>query len=168
MNIDELNTKYDEIFSKNAEIQQLLTELDGHNDILYFLYDTDIKRPNPVLNSLIDNYEALIFKIREAHADIKASLAEFGDEKELADGVNANEDLTEKVKELILWKLRRLYMVYDETPILAYVEGDFLNTELIGNAPPISVPSRQDEDERYNSEASPEAGLFPSNPENQN
>lgn len=168
MNLDTLNAKYDEIFNKNTEIQALLTELDDHNEILYFLYDTQIKRPNLVLNSMIDAYEALIFKIREAHKDIKDSLAEFGDEKELADGVNANEDLTEKVKELILWKLRRLYMVYDETPILPYVVGDFINTELIGNAPPASASYRQEEEEQNPADVSSEAGLFPSNAESRN
>ena len=140
MNIDELNAKFDEIYAKNKDIQKLFVELEDHNEILFHLYDTSIRRPNAVLNTLIDDYETLIFKIRESHKDIKDSLAAFGDEKELAEGVNNNDDLTDKVKDLILWKLRRLYMVYDEEPILPYVNGEFLNTDLIGNAPPSSPP----------------------------
>lgn len=167
MNIDELNAKYDEIYNKNAEIQVLFTELEDYSDILFFLYETEIKRPNAVLNTMIDKYESLIFKIRESHKDIKDSLAEFGDEKELAEGVTQNENLTEKVKELILWKLRRLFMIYDETPILPYVEGDFINTELIGSAPP-EEPAEEPEEAPAEEEggkeedaSSAEAGLFP-------
>ena len=140
MNIDELNAKFDEIYAKNKDIQKLFAELEDHNEILFHLYDTAIKRPNATLNTLIDNYETLIFKIRESHKDIKDSLDAFGDEKELAQGVNNNENLTDKVKDLILWKLRRLFMVYDEEPILPYVNGEFLNTDLIGNVPPGSPP----------------------------
>ncbi|MCG8338407.1 MAG: hypothetical protein MJE63_28200 [Proteobacteria bacterium] len=140
MNIDELNAKFDEIYAKNKDIQKLFVELEDHNEILFHLYDTEIKRPNAALNTLIDNYETLIFKIRESHKDIKESLDAFGDEQELAQGVNNNENLTDKVKDLILWKLRRLYMVYDEEPILPYVNGEFLNTDLIGNLPPVSTP----------------------------
>ncbi len=140
MNIDELNAKFDEIYAKNKDIQKLFTELEDHNEILFHLYDTPIRRPNAVLNALIDDYETLIFKIRESHKDIKDSLAAFGDERELAQGVNNNDNLTDKVKDLILWKLRRLYMVYDEEPILPYINGEFLNTDLIGNVPPVSTP----------------------------
>lgn len=176
MNIDELNAKYDEIYAKNAEIQKLFSELEDYSDILFFLYDTDIKRPNTALNTMIDTYESLIFKIRESHKEIKDSLAEFGDEKELAEGVTHNDSLTEKVKELILWKLRRLFMVYDEEPILPYVEGDFINTELIGSAPSSETPqspeapeepsqaeAEEEEEEEDRFASSPEGALFPSN-----
>lgn len=163
MNIDELNAKYDEIYNKNLEIQQLFTEVEDYNDILLFLYDTKIKRHNIVLNTMIDNYEGLIFKLREAHKEIKASLADFGDEQELAEGVKANDQLTEKIKELILWKLRRLYMIYDEEPILPYVEGDFLNTELIGQ--PESVPEPKTRPARSSDEektaVNPDGDVFP-------
>ena len=178
MNVDQLNAKYDEVYNKNLEIQQLLTEVEDYNDILFYLYDTEIKKPNVVLNTMIDNYEGLIFKIRESHKEIKEVLAEFGDEKELADGISANENLTDKIKELILWKLRRLYMVFDEEPILPYVEGAFLNTELIGEPKleEVSEPAQNgadedeseseeengndNEEENEDSKVSPEGGVF--------
>lgn len=163
MNIDQLNAKYDEIYNKNVEIQQLFREVEDYNNILFFLYDTEIKRPNIVLNTMIDNYEGLIFKIRESHKDIKSSLEEFGKEEELAEGVKNNEKLTDKVKDLILWKLRRLFMVYDEEPILPYIEGDFLNMELIGK-PPRPAPLAKSEgnsDEEKDSRVTPDGGVFP-------
>ncbi len=146
MNIDELNAKFDEIYAKNSDIQKLFSELEDHNEILFFLYDTEIQRPNAALNTMIDTYESLIFKIRESHKEIKDSLADFGDEKELSQGVSNNENLTDKVKDLILWKIKRLFMVYDEQPILPYVTGDFLNTDLIGNAPPVALPPEEPAD----------------------
>ncbi|MBU2511129.1 hypothetical protein KJ966_07315 [bacterium] len=163
MNVDELNAKYDEIYNRNAEIQQLLTEVKDYNDILFFLYGTEIKRPNIVLNTMIDNYEGLIFKLRESHKEIKASLKEFGDEQELAEGVSNNDNLSEKVKELILWKLRRLFMVYDEEPILPYVKGDFLAAELIGKTK-TTVPSAKPtpvKKEDNSPRVTPEGGVFP-------
>lgn len=171
MNVDELNAKYDEIYNKNLEIQQLLTEVQDYNDILFFLYDTEIKRPNLALNTMIDNYEGLIFKLRESHKEIKASLEEFGDEQELAEGISNNDDLTEKVKELVLWKLRRLFMVYNDEPILPYVEGDFLTMELVG--PPTAVPTPEisaDESDGDISAVTPEGGIFGENgdPDNMN
>lgn len=170
MNVDELNAKYDEIYNKNIEIQQLLSEVDDYSDILFFLYDTEIKKPNVVLNTMIDNYEGLIFKIREAHKEIKASLYDFGDENDLAEGVKANEDLTDKIKDLILWKLRRLFMVYDEEPVLPYIEGEFLTAELIGEPKTVPAPdteeeTNEDEDTTIEieeeSKISPEGGVFP-------
>ncbi len=164
MNVDELNAKYDEIYNKNLEIQQLLTEVQDYNEILFFLYGTEIKRPNIVLNTMIDNYEGLVFKLRESHKEIKSSLKEFGDEKELAEGVSNNDNLTEKVKELILWKLRRLFMVYDEEPILPYVEGDFLTAELISK--PKTVPAPKPAPVKKNDDSpnvTPEGGVFPEN-----
>ncbi len=168
MNVDELNAKYDEIYNKNQEIQVLLTEVVDYNDILFFLYGTEIKRPNIVLNTMIDNYEGLIFKLRESHKEIKASLADFGDEDELAEGIKRNDKLTEKVKELVLWKLRRLYMVYDEEPVLPYVEGDFLTVELIGKpkSVPASKPAAKKED--GDSKISPEGGVFPEDEKTEN
>ena len=166
MNIDELNAKYDEIYNKTLEIHQLLAEVEDTDDILYFLYQTKIKRPNSVLNKKIDNYESLILKLREAHKEIKASLAEFGDEKELAQGIKNNDKLSEKLKELVLWKLRRLFMIYDDENVQLYVNSDFLTEELIGEAREVPAPNpaaAKKEDE--NTGASADAGVFSGNPD---
>ncbi len=175
MNIDDLNAKYDEIYKKNSEIQKVLTEVEDYNDILFFLYDTDIRRPNIILNSMIDSYETSIFKLREAHKEIKAALDDFGDEQDLARGVAENAELTDKIKELILWKLRRLFMIYDEEPVLPYVIGDFLNLELIGklsdhasnpgNPGPEDSEDIEAEPDKEGAQLNPEGGVF-SNPKN--
>jgi hypothetical protein len=154
MNVDELNAKYDEIYSKTLEIHQLLAEVEDTNDILFYLYKTKIKRPNSVLNTMIDNYEALILKLRETDKEIKASLAEFGDETELAEGVKANDRLSEKIKELVLWKLRRLFMIYDDENIQLYVNSEFLTEELTAELKAVPAPKPESE------ENSAEAGVF--------
>lgn len=161
MNIDELNAKYDEIYNKTLEIHQLLAEVEDTNDILLFLYETKIKRPNAVLNTMIDNYEGLILRLRELHKEIKDSLAEFGDEQELAEGIKNNDRFSEKIKELILWKLRRLYMIYDDEPVLLYVNSDFLTAEL--TAPLKEVPA--DDKEEESSGVSADGGVFAENPD---
>ncbi len=159
MNVDELNAKYDEIYNKNIEIHKLLSEVEDHNDILIFLYNTDIRRPNTLLNTMIDDYESLIFKLREANKEIKASLKEFGDEEDLVKGILDNGDITVKAKELILWKLRRLFMVYDEEPLLPYTEGDFVNLELIAKTEKSkATPSKTENGEE---QVKPEGGVFP-------
>ncbi len=154
MNVDELNAKYDEIYNKNIEIHKLLSEVEDHNDILIFLYNTEIKRPNTVLNTMIDEYESLIFKLREANKEIKASLKEFGEEDNLVNGILENNSITVKAKELILWKIRRLFMVYDEEPLLPYTEGDFLNLDLVAKTDKDKAPSKSED-------VKPEGGVFP-------
>lgn len=123
MLIEDFDNMYEETFKKNDEIQTLLVEVKDHNEILNYLYETEIRRPNLTLNSMIDTYESLILRLRELHADIMNSLAEFGEEKALAATISEDESLTEKMTELMLWKLRRIFMVYDSEPVLPYTEG---------------------------------------------
>jgi hypothetical protein len=131
MLIEDLDAMYEETFKKNDTIQTLLVEVRDHNEILTFLYDTEIQRPNLTLNSMIDTYESLLLKLRELHTNIMNSLAEFGEEDVLSTAISENESLTEKTRTLMLWKLRRIFMVYDKEPVLPYVEGSLHNLELI-------------------------------------
>jgi len=130
MNIEDVDAMYEATFKKNQEIQDLFVEVRDFNDILAFLYETDIRRPNLTLNSMIDDYESLILKLREAHNEMISSLEEFGSEEDIAREISENGALSVKTKELVLWKLRRLYMVYDEEPILPYAEGAIHNVEI--------------------------------------
>ncbi|MCP4750215.1 MAG: hypothetical protein GY866_04945 [Proteobacteria bacterium] len=150
MNVEDIDTMYETTFKKNVEIQSLVTEVKDVNQILAFLYETEIKRPNMTLNSMIDDYESLIVKLRELHADILSSLEEFGIEEELATSISENEAISEKVKELMLWKLRRLYMVYDDEPVLPYIEGDLADFDLIPAEP-------EEGEEAEEGDADPEA-----------
>jgi hypothetical protein len=127
---EDLDGMYEETYQKNDEIQALLVEVKDYDEILAFLYDTGIQRPNLTLNSIIDTYESLILKIRELHQDIINSLDEFGQESDLADVIIQNDQLTEKVKELMLWKLRRIFMVYDKEPVMPYIEGPLVGIQL--------------------------------------
>lgn len=162
MLVEDLDAMYEETYKKNDEIQSLLVEVKDHNEILGFLYETEIQRPNLTLNSMIDTYESLILKLRELHADIMNSLAEFGEENALAEQISENESLTEKTKGLMLWKLRRIFMVYDKTPILPYTEGALHNLELIpeqGAAVP--APPEEEGEEQEEPILPPEGGVFP-------
>ncbi|MBU3915692.1 hypothetical protein KKA14_09180, partial [bacterium] len=91
--------------------------------------------------------------------EIKASLREFGNEKDLVKGVLENSDITVKAKELILWKIRRLFMVYDEEPLLPYTEGDFINLDLIAKTEKNKVLRSRSEDGVE--QVRPEGGVFP-------
>ena len=166
MNVDELNAKYDEVYKKNAEIQKLLSEVEDYNEILFYLYDTEIRRPNLILNTMIGTYESLILKLREAHKEMITSLNEFGEEKELTDSISNNDELPEKAKELALWKLRRLFMVYDEEALLPYLEGDLANLELIvATKQEIAAQPDVEEAKKENNQVSPNGGLFENNPD---
>ncbi len=168
MLVEDLDAMYEETYKKNDEIQTLLVEVNDHSQILSFLYETEIQRPNLTLNSMIDTYESLILKLRELDADIINSLAEFGEEKDLADAISANESLAEKVRELMLWKLRRIFMVYDQEPILPYTEGSLHNLELVSEEESV-VPAAPEEESEEQEEPTlpPEGGVF-SNSGNQN
>ena len=165
MLVEDLDAMYEETYKKNDEIQTLLVEVRDHNEILGFLYETEIQKPNLTLNSMIDNYESLILKLRELHADIMNSLAEFGDEKSLADTISENTSLTEKTKGLMLWKLRRIFMVHDKEPVLPFTEGALHNLELIpetDSAVPVPPPAEPEDEEQEEPTLPPEGGVFQS------
>ena len=164
MNIEDIDAMYEATFNKNQEIQNLLIEVKDFNDILAFLYETDIRRPNLTLNSMIDDYESLILKLREAHNEITSSLAEFGIEDEIARDISENGALSVKTKELVLWKLRRLYMVYDEEPILPYAEGAIANVE-IGSSDRVVVPAGEEVDGDAEEAINPNGDVFPTSSE---
>ena len=164
MNIEDIDAMYEATFNKNQEIQNLLVDVKDFNDILAFLYETEIRRPNLTLNSLIDDYESLILKLREAHNEIISSLEEFGREDDIARDISENGALSVKTKELVLWKLRRLYMVYDEEPILPYTEGAIANVEVSSDGKVVvpegeeaELESDSDEEETIN----PNGDVFP-------
>ncbi|MBU2644676.1 hypothetical protein KKI24_08220 [bacterium] len=162
MLVEDLDVMYEETYKKNDEIQTHLVEVRDHNEILDFLYETEIQKPNLTLNSMIDTYESLILKLRELHADMMNSLAEFGDEKSLAAAISENDSLGEKVKGLMLWKLRRIFMVYDKEPVLPYTEGPLSNLELISDGGSV-VPARpesEDEEEQEEPTLPPKGGVF--------
>jgi len=161
MLVEDLDAMYEETYKKNDEIQTLLVEVNDHSQILSFLYETEIQRPNLTLNSMIDTYESLILKLRELDADIINNLAEFGEEKSLADAISSNESLAEKVRELMLWKLRRIFMVYDQEPIRPYIEGSLHNLELVSEEESV-VPAAPEEENEEQEEPTlpPEGGVF--------
>lgn len=159
MNIEDIDAMYEATFKKNQEIQDLLVEVKDFNDILVFLYETDIRRPNLTLNSMIDDYESLILKLREAHQEIISSLEEFGREEEIARDISESSALSVKTKELVLWKLRRLYMVYDEEPILPYTEGELLSVE-IGADEEVVVPAEDDSADEDPDTLNPNGDVF--------
>lgn len=166
MLVEDLDAIYEEIFKKNDEIQSLFNEVKDYNEILVFLYETSIQRPNATLNSMIDTYESLILKLRELHTDITNVLDEFGIENELAEAISANDELGEKVKELMLWRLRRIFMVYDKEPILPYTEQKLYNLELIPeqeDSTPDDVTGNPgpDDSEEDTAVLPPEGGVFP-------
>jgi len=169
MLVEDLDVIYEDIFKKNSEIQTLLGEVKDYNEILVFLYETSIQRPNATLNSMIDTYESLILKLRELHIDITNALEEFGVEEELAALISGNEDLSEKVKELMLWKLRRIFMVYDKEPILPYTEQKLYNLELIPEQEEDTANEGMDnpgaddmeDDDEKTAVLPPEGGVFP-------
>lgn len=166
MLVEDLDAMYEETYKKNDEIQTLLVEVRDHNEILSFLYETEIQKPNLTLNSLIDTYESLILKLRELHADMMNSLAEFGDEQVLAGKIMENDDLAEKVKGLMLWKLRRIFMVYDKEPVLPYTEGALHNLLLVPEEDPGSVVPEPPTEESGEEEPTlpPEGGVFSNEP----
>ena len=143
MNVEDIDAMYDLVYKKNEEIQELLVEVKDFNEILVHLYETGIRRPNRKLNQMIDEYESDVLKIREAHRAIKKSLEEFGDENALSASITENEKIPRKLKELVLWKLRRLYMVYDEEPVMPYVRGKYPGIELIPDLL-VSVPKESE------------------------
>ena len=150
MLIEDLDAMYEETYKKNDTIQTLLLEVRDHNEILTFLYDTEIQRPNLTLNSMIDAYESLLLKLRELHANIMSSLEEFGEEQTLAAAISENDSLTEKTSTLMLWKLRRIFMVYDKEPVLPYIEGSLHNLELIPEETPEEpTPDGTDSEDQY-------------------
>ncbi len=162
MLVEDLDAMYEETYKKNDEIQTLLVEVRDHNEILGFLYETEIQKPNLTLNSMIDTYESLILKLRELHADIMNSLAEFGEQSRLAEAISENESLTEKIKGLMLWKLRRIYMVYDKEPVLPFTEGSLHNLELISDGESVvPAPPEAEGDEQEEPSLPPEGGVFP-------
>ena len=169
MIVEDLDAMYEETYKKNDEIQTLLVEVKDYNEILNFLYETDIQRPNLTLNSMIDTYESAILKLRELHKNITNSLEEFGQEQALARAISDNDALAEKVKELMLWKLRRIYMIYDREPILPYIEGKIVNVTLINDTKAAgSNPGNQNASNNTDSaieeeemELNPEGDLFP-------
>ena len=81
---EDLDAMYEETYKKNEEIQTLLIEVKDYNEILNYLYETDIQRPNRTLNLMIDTYESDILKLRELDKNITKNLEEFGQEQELA------------------------------------------------------------------------------------